>query len=158
MKKSILTISAVVAFFMLTAVTCTDNEPFVNIKPIETKIYNSIKALRQSNGLDGPFVEQFVMVKEAQLFSASLSFGDGTLDTTGLSTHWDIIHDKLGGYNDVALLQSTTATEADDIIAPWVADSASNALLLEDLTQCGVGVHYDANNVAYITVLMMKAD
>lgn len=158
MKKSLLILASVTACLLFCSVSCGDDEPFVNIKQIETQVYNEIKAHRESNGKTGNFVHQFVMVKEAQLFSIKQAYSTTGLDTTGISEHWDIIHDKLGGYNDVTLLQSTTATTAADIVSEWKSDTASNAMLLGDYTQCGVGVEYGANQTTFVTVLMMKVD
>ena len=159
MKRTFFTLTPILALFLLAASSCGDKEPFVNIKAIETQIYNEIKSHRIANGLPSePFVHQFVMVKEAQLFSAQLAYSGSGLDTTGISVHWDIIHDKIGGYNDMTLLQSTNSTSATDIVANWTSDSTTNALMLKDYTQCGVGVEYGTGSVAYVTVLMMKVD
>ena len=160
MKRSILTLTPILAFFLLNAMSCNDNEPFVNIKAIETQIFNEIKSHRTANGIpaEDPFVHQFVMVKEAQLISAKLAYSGSGLDTTGISVHWDIIHDKLGGYNDLTLIQSTSSTSATDIVANWTTDSTHNAMLLKDYTQCGVGVEYGSDDMTYVTVLMMKVD
>jgi hypothetical protein len=160
MKRSILTLAPVLAFILFNAMSCDDNEPFVNVKAIETQIFNEIKSHRTTNGIptEDPFVHQFVMVKEAQFISAKLAYSDSGLDTTGISEHWDIIHDKIGGYNDMTLIQSTSSTTAADIVANWTSDSAQNAMLLEDYTQCGVGVEYGADQLTFVTVLMMKVD
>ena len=161
MKRSILTLTTILAFFLLTALSCGDKEPFTNFKPIETQIYNEIKSHRINNGVpsEDPFVQQFIMGKEAQLFSAKLAYAESDLDTTGIGIHWDIIHDKIaGGYNDMTLLQSTSSTSAEEIVAYWASDSTTNAMMLKDYSQCGVGVEYGNGTVAYVTVLMMKVD
>ncbi|MCA1746974.1 MAG: hypothetical protein LC655_04705 [Bacteroidales bacterium] len=160
MKRSILTLAPILAFFHFTALSCADNDSFVNVKAIETQIYSEIKSHRIESGISENdfFVHQFIMVKEAQLFSAKQAYAAGDSDTTGISLHWDVIHNKIGGYNDMTLLKSTTSTSATDIVANWTSDSTTNAMLLKDYTQCGVGVEYGADNMAYITVLMMKAD
>lgn len=160
MKRTFITLTSIIVLFHFIALSCADNEPFVNIKAIETQIYNEIKSHRTANGIpaEDPFVHQFVMVKEAQLISAKLAYSSSGLDTTGISEHWDIIHDKIGGYNDMTLIQSTSSTSAADIVANWTSDSTHNAMLLKDYTQCGVGVEYGNDDMTYITVLMMKAD
>lgn len=155
-SKRIKNIVVIVFLFSLT-LSCEDPEPFVNIKAIESAIYNEIKAHRETNGVTGNFVHQFVMVKEAQLISARRANSTDP-DTTGIGDHWKIIHDKIGGYNDLTLLQTTSSTDASEIVAAWTADSATNAMMLEDFSQCGVGVEYDASNVAYVTALMMLVD
>ncbi|MEX0980881.1 MAG: hypothetical protein WD577_00535 [Bacteroidales bacterium] len=160
MKRSFITLTPILAFFLLTALSCADNEPFTNIKSIEFQIYNEIKSHRINNGISSEdlFAHQPIMVKEAQFFSAKLSFSSTGLDTTGISLHWDVIHDKIGGYNDLTLIQSTSSTSATEIVANWTIDSTTNAMILKDYSQCGVGVEYGSDQVAYVTVLMMKVD
>ncbi len=155
MKRSFLTLASVLLYFSFCAVSCEEPEPFVNIKTIESQIYNELKAHREANGLNGPFVHQFVMVKEAQIYSAKMSFGTIDVGTSGIDEHWTVIHDKIGGTNDLTLVSSTLNANAADIVAAWTSDSATNALILGDLSQCGVGVEYGTNQMAYITALMM---
>lgn len=159
MKKTIVALFAVVSYILFSAVSCQEKEPFVNIKTIESQIYNEIKSLRESNGLSGAFVQNYPMSQEAQLYSAQRKFATGELDSMDLAEHWDVIHDKFGGWNDITLIQETTATTAEEIVSAWSADSTTNALLLyEDITQCGVGVEYNDENLAYVTVFMMYAE
>ncbi len=158
MKRSIVILSSVIAFFVFSSTSCGDDEPFVNIKAIESQIFNEIDAYRIANGIpdENPFVHQFVMVKEAQIFSAGME--STGLDTTGISDHWQIIHDKIGGYNDLTLIQATNEGTAAGIVANWTSDSTTASLMLKDYSQCGVGLHTGSDNVNYVTVLMMKVD
>ena len=159
MKRSLLILSSVIAYFLFSAVSCEDPDPFVNIKPIESQVYQHIKIFREANGKTGAFVENYPMGEEAQIFSLTKRYaGATTIDTVGISAHWDIIHDKFIGYNDLTLLQITTDNTATDIAANWTEDTAFSKLLLGDFTQCGVGIEFDDNQVYYVTVLMMKAD
>jgi hypothetical protein len=156
MKRSIFTLVSVIALILFSSVSCEDPEPFVTVKPIESQIYNEIKAHREANGISGPFVQQFVMVQEAQLFSAKMSFGTVPVGTDGIDEHWTVIHDKIGGFNDVTLVQSTLNATAENIVSAWTSDSTINEIMLGDLSQCGAGVEYGSNQEAYVTVLMMK--
>jgi hypothetical protein len=159
MNRAKWVITTFLAIFLLSPTGCGDDEPFVTTKVIESQIHNQIKAYRENNGKDGPFVQQFIMVKEAQLFSAKMAAGVNNVDTTGIRVHWDIIDDKLwGGYNQVTLVQSTADQAAAAIVQNWIEDLTVEPLLLGDYTQCGVGVEYDTANMAYVTVLMMKVD
>lgn len=158
MKRSILILTALISYSIIFSTSCKEKEPTVNIKGIETQIYNNIYSYREANGVTGAFVHQPVMVKEAQLFSTELiSSSSAELDTAGIGFHWDIIHAKLGGYNDALLLQITSDTEAADIFANWTDDADNIDLLLGEYTQCGVGVEYGGDNgeIAYVTVMMM---
>jgi hypothetical protein len=159
MKRSILILSTVIAYFMFTSVSCEEPEPFTNIKAIETQIYNEVKAYREANGVSGNFVQQFVMVQEAQIHSAKMSFDTIGVDTTGISVHWSIIHDKIGGTNDITLVQKTLDNTASAILENWTSDSLSNALILdENLSQCGVGVENNDKQENFVTMMMMLAE
>jgi hypothetical protein len=159
MKRSLLILSSVIAYFLFSAVSCEDPEPFVTIKPVESQVYQHIKIFREANGKTGAFVELYPMAGEAQIFSLTKRYaGATTLDTAGISEHWDIIHEKYGGYNDLTLLQITTDNSAADIAANWTEDTAFNELLLGDFSQCGVGIEFDDNQVYYVTLMLMKID
>lgn len=159
MKRTATILSIIAAFFLFNASSCNDNGDggFTQIKVIERQIYNEIDSYRLNNGIsaDDPFVDQPIMFKEAQFFSAEMAFGSGEVDTAGLAIHWDIIHDKIGGTNDATLLQATTASSAADIVATWTSDSASSAILLKDYTQCGAGVVTVEDSISYVTVMLM---
>jgi len=158
MKRTIIILTSVLAYFVFSAVSCGDPEPFVNVKSIESQVYQHIKIYREANGQTGAFVENYPMVQEAQLFSITMIYNDTGVDTTGISIHWDEIHNKFGGYNDLTLLQATPDASAADIAANWTEDTAVNQLLLGDFTQCGVGIEYSADQIAYVTMLLMKVD
>jgi len=159
MKRSMWAITTLLTLLLLVPTGCGDDEPFVTTKVIESQIYSQIKSYRESNGKTGPFVQQFIMVKESQLFSAKMAAGVNDVDTTGIRLHWDIIDDKLwGGYNQVTLVQSTGDQTAAAIVENWIEDLTIEPLLLGEYTQCGVGVEYDTLQVAYVTVLLMKVD
>lgn len=158
MKRTIIIFSALAAFFILSSTSCEETEPFVQIKEIESQIYNEIKAHREANQLAGPFVHQFVMVKEAQLYSATMAFGSQDVSTSGIDSHWQTIHSKIGGTNDMTLVQSTVSSStAADIVQVWKDNPQADSLLLLDYTQCGAGVEIN-NGIAYVTVLMMLVE
>lgn len=135
-----------------------DNGPIVQIKGIENLIYLSIKAYRADNGLDGPFVHQFVMIGEAQVYSYKMANGVEPVGTQGLTEHWNTIHKKIGGYNDQALVLSTNTSDEDEILSRLLQLPDAESILLEDLTQCAVGVESDTAGLNYITIMMMKVD
>jgi hypothetical protein len=158
MKKSVLILSALIGYFLFSSTSCGDDGNFVNIKPIESQVYNLIKSYREANGQTGPFVQNYPMTEEAQLFSIKLAYGTTGADTTGIAAHWAIIHDKFGGTNDLTLIQITSDASAADIAANWTEDTTYNKLLLDDFTQCGVGIEYKDNQQACVTLLMMYAE
>ena len=134
-----------------------DDGNYTEIKGLERLVYLNIKDFRESEGLQGAFVFQFIMVEEAQLYSFKLSRGE-PFGTQGLGDHWTIIHDKLGGYNDQALVLKTPSAGEDEIMQELRALPGADSILLEDLTQCGVGIESDQAGMNYVTVLLMKAD
>ena len=158
MKRTIVILSALVGFFVFSSTSC-EKEPFTVIKPIESAIYNQIKAHRENNGLAGPFNYMFSMGEEAQLYSAKMAFGTQTLDTTGIRPHWDIVHDKFaGGSNELCLVQSIiSSATAADIVKVWTDVPKTDSLLLLDYTQCAAGVEINSG-VAYVTLMMLHYD
>lgn len=135
-----------------------DEEGFTQIKGIETLVYLSIKAYRTHNDLTGPFVHQFLMVKEAQIYSYKMANGVEPLDTQGLTEHWNTIHEKIGGTNDQALVMSTRSENADDILAELLQLPDAKTILLSDVTQCGVGVEADTAGNNFVTIMLMKVE
>lgn len=157
MKHQFKLLVIILGYIMITTVSCEKNESFTQIKAIENQIYNEIKTYRTDNGIsaDEPFVNQPIMFKEAQIFSAKMALSDQGLDTTGIAYHWEIINDKIGGENNLSLIQSTTANNAVDIVSAWTADSTYSKLLLGNFTQCGVGLETGDDQINYVTVFLM---
>ena len=135
-----------------------DDGPYVQVKNIENLIYQSIKAYRNANGEDGAFVHQYFVVGEAQIYSYKMANGVEEVNTDGLDVHWDALNDKYAFYNHHALVLKTTSGNEDEIVDELLLLPEGEATLLEDVTQCGVGVESDTEGNYYITVLLMKAD
>ena len=135
-----------------------DDGPFVQVKNIENLIYQSIKAYRNAKGEDGAFVHQYFVVGEAQIYSYKMANGVEEVNTDGLDVHWDALNDKYAFYNHHALVLKTTSGNEDVILEELLLQPEGEATLLEDVTQCGVGVESDSEGNYYITVLLMKAD
>ena len=135
-----------------------DEEGFIQIKGIESLIYRAIKEYRTDNGLTGSFVHQFVMVKEAQVYSYKMANDVEPLGTQGLPEHWNTIHEKIGGSNDQALVLRTTSGDEDVILAELLQLTDAENILLSDVTQCGVGVETDTIGYNFVTVMLMKVE
>lgn len=135
-----------------------DNGPFVQVKSIENLIYLSVKAYRTDNGLDGPFVHQYFIVNEAQVYSYKMANGVEDVGTQGLDEHWNTLNDKYGFYNEHALVLKTESADEDEILLQLLQIPNADSILLEDVTQCGVGVESDTDGNNYVTILLMKAD
>lgn len=135
-----------------------EESSYTQIKTNENLIFLAIKAYRTDNGLDGPFVHQFVMVREAQIYSYKMANDAEELGTQGLTDHWNEIHEKIGGYNDQALVLKTDTDDEDIILTQLLQIPNVESILLEDLTQCGVGVETDSEGYNFVTIMLMKAD
>jgi len=141
---------------------CDDNGgTYTQVKGIEGLLFQAILAYREDNGLpldQYPFVHQYIMVAEAQVYSSRMASGLVELGTQDLAGHWETIHEKLGGYNDQSLVLSTTSLDEDEILGELLLQPEADSVLLEDVTQCGVGIETDGNGNNYVTVLLMKID
>jgi hypothetical protein len=80
------------------------------------------------------------------------------VNTDGLDVHWDALNEKYTFYNHQALVLKTTSVTETEIFEELLLLPDGEATLLEDVTQCGVGVESDTEGNNYITVLLMKAD
>ncbi len=135
-----------------------DTGPYIQVKNIENLIYEAIKDFRVNEGEDGPFVHQYFIVGEAQVYSYKMANGVEEVNTDGLDVHWDALLEKYSFYNLNALVLKTTSNNEDEILEELLLISGVEEILLEDLTQCGVGVEPDTEGNNYITVLLAKAD
>jgi hypothetical protein len=134
-----------------------DTGPYIQVKNIENLIYQEIRDFRVAEGEDGPFVHQYFVVGEAQIYSYKMANGVVEVNTDGLDVHWDALLDKYSFYNLNALVLKTTSSDEEVILDELLQLIGGEATLLEDVTQCGVGVESDTANL-YITVLLAKAD
>jgi hypothetical protein len=135
-----------------------DTGPYIQVKSIENLIYQEIRDFRVAEGEDGPFVHQYFVVGEAQIYSYKMANGVVEVNTDGLDVHWDALLDKYSFYNLNALVLKTTFSDEGVILDELLQLTGGEATLLEDLTQCGVGVESDTEGNNYITILLAKAD
>ena len=156
MKKLRLILSLMAPLFLFSCKK--DTGPYIQVKTIENLIYQAIRDFRVDEGEDGPFVHQYFVVGEAQLYSYKMANDVVEVNTDGLDVHWDALLEKYSFYNLNALVLKTTTSDEDEILDELLLQSEGEATLLEDLTQCGVGVEWDAEGNLYITVLLAKAD
>jgi len=139
--------------------SCKDDDSnFVQVKSIETEIYNSIKSYRDSKDLTGPFVHQYLMVEEAQLYSNKMSTGLVPIGPQGLDEHWERLDELYTFYNRSGLVMKTDSNDPNQITDGLIQNTQADSILLSDVTQCGVGVESDPDGNNYITILLAKAD
>lgn len=156
MKNFRLTLILMIPLFLF---SCNkDDGPYYKIKNIENLIYEAIWDFRIEEGEDGPFVHQYFVAGEAQIYSYKMANGVVEVNTDGLDEHWDALNEKYTFYNENGLVLKTTSGNADAILDELLQLPDGETTLLEDLTQCGVGVESDAEGNYYITVLLAKAD
>lgn len=156
MKKYTLILSLLVPMFLFSCKK--ESSPYYQIKNIENLIYEAILDYRVSEGEDGPFVHQYFVAGEAQVYSYKMANGVQDVNTDGLDVHWDALLEKYYFYNLNALVLQTTSSDADEILDELLLLPDGEATLLEDVTQCGVGVEADTAGNNYITVLLARAD
>jgi len=156
MKKLplILVLMVAICFF-----SCKEETgPYIQVKNIENLIYEAIRDFRTTEGETGPFVHQYFIVGEAQVYSNKMANGVEEVNTDGLDVHWDALLDKYSFYNLNALVLQATSGNEDEILDELLLLPDGEATLLEDVTQCGVGVESDSEGNYYITILLAKAD
>lgn len=156
MKNLRLTLILIIPLFLF---SCNkDDGPYYKIKNSENLIYEAIRDFRIEEGEDGPFVHQYFVAGEAQIYSYKMANGVVEVNTDGLDEHWDALNEKYTFYNENGLVLKTTSGNVDAILDELLQLPDGETTLLEDLTQCGVGVESDTEGNYYITVLLAKAD
>lgn len=116
-----------------------DDSSYTQIKTNENLIFLAIKAYR---------TDKFdKMANDAEEFG-----------TRGLTEHWNEIHEKIGGYNDQAIVLYTDTDDEDIILTQLLQIDNADLILLGDVTQCGVGVESDSDGYNYVTIMLMKVD
>jgi len=135
-----------------------DTGPYIQVKNIENLIYQAIRDFRTTEGENGPFVHQYFIVGEAQIYSYKMANGVEEVSTDGLDEHWDALLEKYSFYNLNNLVLKTTSSNEGEILDELLLLPEGEATLLEDVTQCGVGVESDTEGNYYITILLAKAD
>ncbi len=139
--------------------SCKDKDTsFVQIKDSELRIYHSIRDYREANNQTGPFVHQYLMVEEAQLYSYKMVEGLVPISTQGLDEHWDRLDEKYTFYNKSGLVIKTDSDDLALIFSEILQIPGADSILLSDVSQCGVGVESDLAGTNYITILLAKAD
>lgn len=159
LKAMTVRILLLLSIFSLLLISCKEKDSsFVQVKDSEREIYNSIKTYRESKDLNGPFVLQFLMVEEAQIYSYKMASGLVSVSPLGLDEHWDNLDEKYTFYNRAGLVLKIDYFDADQILNSLTQNPTADSILLSDITQCGVGIeaHPDGNN--FITILLAKAD
>ena len=156
MKKYLLIL---ILHILICLISCKkDDGPYYQIKNIENLIYQEIRDFRVGEGEDGPFVHQYFVSGEAQVYSYKMANGVEEVNTDGLDVHWDALLEKYYFYNLGALVLKTSSTEATEILEELLLLPEGEVTLLEDVTQCGVGLESDTEGNNYITILLAKAD
>jgi hypothetical protein len=135
-----------------------DDGPYIKIKTIENLIYQEIRDFRIDQGDEGAFVHQYLIVTEAQAYSYKMANNVVEADTGGLDVHWDALQEKFSFYNLHAVVLKSASSDENVILEELLELTGGEAALLEDVTQCGVGVESDSEGNNYITVLLAKAD
>jgi hypothetical protein len=156
MKKGIMMVALVL---LVAACNKDDNgNGYVQVKPIEHQIYLNIKEYRETNGHSGSFVEQYLIVAEAQKYSYRMASRMVPLGTDGLDEHWATLENKYTFYNRTGLVLKTASEDEAEILTEILQIQGADSALLGDITQCGVGVATDTAGFNFVTVMLAKAD
>jgi hypothetical protein len=130
----------------------------VQVKNIENLIYQSIKAYRNAEGEDGPFVHQYFVVGEAQIYSYKMANGVVEVNTDGLDVHWDALNEKYAFYNHHALVLKTTSTTRRKSWTNCCCSPMAKTRCWRMSPSAAWEWNLTPKGNNYITVLLMKAD
>ena len=144
-----------ICILCLLVLSCEKDEPFYQVQPFETAIHTLVSEYRVSQGKSALvwFPDIFVEAREQAIaWKNSGDINTGILERQGkIVDHWaptnlDLVPGLLIGKADTA--------GARVVVEDWIADSATNAVLLEDFVQSGAGIAESADLVYIIHILM----
>jgi len=142
--------------------SCKKDDTWISMTAMENAVWIEINAFRSQNGKSAVTANYDTMVEQAKYYSSFLASGNTDQDGSELLSVWDIIHDRWGGTNEVAIVTLTqkgsSQIYAEDIIEPVINQQDTADELLGDVTIGGVGIAYDPGGNAYTTILMMKVE
>ena len=140
----------------LMVLSCEKDEPFYQYNLFEQAVNRLVSDYRVSQGLNALvwFPDIFIEAREQSI--AWKNSGD---PSTGINERIGIIQDhwepeNLGVITSSFIGKSDTAN-ARPVVDSWIADSATNVILLDDFVQSGVGIA-ESDDAVYITHFLMK--
>ena len=153
--KTFRTILLILALGLI-VLSCKKDDPFYQVNNFETALLEYINEYRISESKSSLvwFPDLFVEAREQ-----SIEYKKTGDPYTGLYTRLGIIQDhwepvnKAWGYSSFIGQADTTWARA--VVNGWIADSASNAVLLDDFVQYGAGMT-QGEDVAYVIQFLIK--
>jgi len=145
-----------ISLLTVLVLSCEKDEPFYQVNAFETALHNNVSDYRVSQGKNALvwFPDIFVEAREQSI--AWKNSGDAL---TGINERIGIIQDHWAPENLDVILYSfigePDTTNARLVLEDWIADSATNAKILDDFVQSGAGIA-TSDDVVYITHFLMK--
>ena len=145
-----------ISLLTVLVLSCEKDEPFYQVNAFETALHNYVSDYRVAQGKSALvwFPDIFVEARDQSI--AWKNSGDAF---TGINERIGIIQDHWEPENLDVILYSfigePDTTNARLVYENWIADSAKNAIILDDFVQSGAGIAA-SDDVVYITHFLMK--
>jgi hypothetical protein len=159
MKKIafVILVSGLIAMF-----SCDKDDGWISMSAMESAVWIEINAFRADSGKAAVTANYDTMVEQAKKYSSFLAAGNEDANQEEFNARWDVIFDRLGGTNPVAIITQTTKGSSDisveDIIDPIKEQAGTAEALLEDVSIGGVGIVFDKDGNAYTSIFMLKVE
>lgn len=139
-------------------ISCEKNkEPFYQVTPFETRVHDLVSDYRKSEGLNELVFFQDIFIEAREQSTAWKNSGD---ESTGIYERLGTIQDHWNPSNLKVINTSFTGSMdtlyARLLVEYWIADSATNVILLDDFVQSGPGAVTDGNGNVYVTYFLAK--
>jgi len=147
---------------LLAVLSCKKDDSWISMSAMESAVWIEVNEFRADSGKAEVTANYDTMVEQAKKYSSFLAAGNTDPDDSELQARWDIIFDRWGGTNPVAIVTTTmkgsSNISVEDIIDPLKEDPGTAEGLLEDVSIGGVGIAFDKDGNAYTSIFMMKVD
>lgn len=156
MKKRLFILLIALGGTLLLVPSCKDDdEGFHQISQIEREIYLKINDYRSSEELNS-LVEQFLLFKEGRIISEKLASGEYILGDPDALKVIDDLTQNLGGTTNSLITLTSDINNADSIVNKLIGDPSASAVLVDEYTQCGIGLSTGSDQLHYIAVILIN--
>lgn len=153
MKKNYFIISLIALVFTISG--CGEEESFHQVSQVEREVYLKINEFRTTNELES-LVEQFLLFKEARMVSKKIAADDYEINDPEAEQDLNELADNLGGTSHALLAFSINEKNANTIINYLKNSPEFSELLLDEYSQCGVGIATDPENNHYVAIMLVE--
>ncbi len=155
MKRSLNQFVTSLLFLSIFLVSCKKDDPLHHISMLENKVLSEMNDYRTSVGLNA-LVLNHIMFKEARDLSDRLAANEISVHDNVIPVKLQELTSNFGGNASSWLVLESQYEIADSIMTQLRLDSSSNAIVINQFTQAGVGISSDDSGISHVCLLFLN--